>query len=112
MANTTISSVLAGDHPHVMVELTAPAGTYAKGSVLGVISASGLLKLCNKASSDGSEVAKFVLPTAKTLSAEGNLDVLVHAEVDQDELVFGGASVIADHKLELIAAGIYPVDRK
>lgn len=85
--------------------------TLAAGSVMGVVTASGKLKLCDNASADGSEVAKFVL--TKAVDASGGdvtgVDVLKAGVVNGGRLVFGGDDTLADHDEELRDVGIITV---
>jgi head decoration protein D len=86
--------------------------TLVAGNVVGIITASGKLTLCDKASADGSQVAAAVM--TKAVDASGgdvsDVDVLISGEVDGDQLTFGGASVLADHFDELRDVSIIAVD--
>lgn len=80
-----------------------------------VAEGSGKLKLTNKASVDGSENARYVLQTALNTSATGlnadtAYDVIKSGKVRGDKLVFGGASVVADHREQLRDYGILVED--
>lgn len=82
-------------------------GVLAAGSVLGIITTGGKLKLVNKGNSDGSQVAKYVLTKAVDTTADVvGAPVLKMGKVAASKLVFGGASVIADHITELADNGI------
>jgi Bacteriophage lambda head decoration protein D len=82
------------------------------GEVVGIVTASGKLKLCDSASADGSQVAAAVM--TKAVDATGgdvtDQDVLISGEVDGDQLVFGGTDTLADHFDELRDVGIIAVD--
>jgi hypothetical protein len=85
--------------------------TVTEGDVLGIVTASGELRVCDSASADGSQVAKAV--ATKDIDASGgavaNQDVLISGEVNGDLLTFGGADTLADHFDELRDVGIIPV---
>lgn len=87
-------------------------GTLAAGSVLGIVTASGKLALCDSGSSDGSEVAKYVL-TKETDTSGGDVtgqDVLKSGYVNGELLVFGGTDDLQDHDTELRDVSIIAIE--
>lgn len=93
----------AGDYPIVSegdnVILTGQ-GTLARGSVLGKITATGKLFLCDTALSDGSEVPYGILGEEADTAAADVTDkpVFLSGEFTSTQLVFGGTTVATDVK--------------
>lgn len=75
----------AAQYTHIRQEPAAPrppaaetvvpmtAGTYAKGTVLGLVTATGKYAAYNNANSDGTEVARCILQYACIVDANGNV---------------------------------------
>lgn len=84
----------------------------SRGDVLGIVTASGKLKICDSGSSDGSQTAKFV--AIKDTDASGGdvsgVSVLVSGEVNAELLTFGGTDTLADHFDELVETSIIPIN--
>jgi len=84
-------------------------GILNRGTVLGEVTATKLMFKTDKASADGSEVASVVL--AETVDTDQLTDVKAVAFKAgcffSSALVFGGASVLADHKTQLRDVNIY-----
>jgi hypothetical protein len=79
-----------------------------KGSVLGVVTASGKLKLTAAAAGDGSEVAMAVLmEDLDTTGADKGFQVLVEGFVNETALTFGAAHTADTCRHALRAQGIY-----
>lgn len=112
--NENVSLVLENrGYPPVEMTIVTGQGTLAKGSVLGVITSGGKLKLTDDAQSDGSETPKYVLlKEVDTSSGDvtAQRELLAAGIVNANELVFGGDDGIADHHTALKAAGIVAVD--
>lgn len=89
------------------VKLAAGQGVLLRGSVIGIVTADGTGKLCDKSAADGSEVAKYVLvndtDTSTSVMAVCYQSGLFH----RNALVFGGDSTADDHDEELRTVGIY-----
>jgi len=99
--------VLAADAYDNTKTIVAGQGILAAGSVLGVITTGGKLQLVNKALSTGCEVARFVLTKAVDTTADVvGAPVLKVGKVLGAKLIFGGASVVADHIVQLADNGI------
>ncbi|MFW6312258.1 MAG: head decoration protein [Spirochaetota bacterium] len=83
----------------------------SEGDVLGAVTATGKLRVCDSTETDGSEVAIAV--ATKDIDAAGgdvtDQDVLIAGEVNGDLLTFGGTDDLADHFDELRDVGIIPV---
>jgi hypothetical protein len=94
-------------------------GVLAKGSVLGVITASGKLKLTAAANGDGSEVPIYVLlQEVDTTAADVVRDVGERGDVAEEKLIFGGADTIdtasgngRTHRENLKASLILPISQ-
>lgn len=86
----------------------------AAGSVLGIITTGGKLKLVDSASADGSQVPRFVLADAVDSTGgdvTGVRNQLVSAGlVNSDKLVFGGTDTISTHFVALKETGIIAVN--
>lgn len=93
----------------VFVPWTVLTGqTLAKGSVLGVVTASGKLKLSASAAGDGSETPRFVL--AEDLDTSGGdkvFSVVAEGYINETALVFGTGHTADTVRLPLAEQGIY-----
>jgi cellulase/cellobiase CelA1 len=98
---TTINSALKG------VTLASGQGVLSRGTVIGIVTASGLGKVCDKASADGSEVASFILADeVDTTDASVVAQCYQSGEFNRGALVFGGTDTPADHEDELRTVNI------
>lgn len=67
-------SLIAGEKVPVIptgVTLAAGQGVLQRGTLLGVVTASGLAVLCDNTKSDGSQVPKYILGTTTDTGASG-----------------------------------------
>lgn len=94
-------------------------GTLAPGSVLGIVTSGGKLKLCGIANGDGSQIPRYVL-LKETDTSAGDVtsqDVLKAGTVNGNKLVFASTDTLASkvsgsglsHDDELKANGIIAV---
>ncbi|HET6499062.1 MAG TPA: head decoration protein [Coriobacteriia bacterium] len=106
--------VLRGDAYETRM-LTAAQGDLVIGTVLGVVTATGNLRVCGIGNGDGSQVARMVLAQdAPNAAGTQNVRVLIAGMVDGDQLTFSGVetqfSVVAatnlTHRDSLRANGI------
>lgn len=82
--------VLRGDAYETRV-LTAAQGALVIGTVLGVVTATGNLRVCGIGNGDGSQVARMVLAQdAPNAAGTQNVRVLIAGMVDGDQLTFAG----------------------
>ena len=82
--------VLRGDAYETRV-LTAAQGALVIGTVLGVVTATGNLRVCGIGNGDGSLVARMVLAQdAPNAAGTQNVRVLIAGMVDGDQLTFAG----------------------
>lgn len=90
------------------VQLAKGQGVLARGSVIGVVTASGKGMLVDKAAEDGSKVAKYVLVNATDTTDADVMAVCYQSGVlHRNALTFGGESTADDHAEELRTVGIY-----
>ena len=114
MANPTITNV---DNTGLilglaqMTEKTILTGQeLSAGAVLGAITATGKLQLCETGAGDGSEVAAYILPAdIDTTGGDATAKVIKSGKVYQSKLSFGGTDTIADHDNELRDVSIITV---
>ena len=86
--------ILAG-YSYGTRSLTASQGDLVAGTVLGMVTATGALRVTAIANGDGSETARYVLAQDVADSALAqNVRVLLSGMVDGDNLVFGGVETI------------------
>lgn len=84
------------------VTLASGQGTLVRGSVVGIVTVDKKGKLCDSASTDGSEVAKYILSEDVDISAGDVMSVCYKTGVfNRNKLVFGGTDTPADHEAEL-----------
>lgn len=84
--------------------------TVLAGSVVGKITASGKLKLCDSTATDGSEDPFAVIPEDVDASAADTETITYQTGVyNQDELIFGGTDTIATHRVALRLLNIHAV---
>lgn len=94
-----------------VVTVVSGAGALKRGSVLGLITASGKANLADKAATGGTaglELAKYVL--AEDVDAtSGDVNTVAYSagKFNVNSLIFKAANAIADHKDSLRAYGIY-----
>lgn len=91
----------------------ASGQSLSAGSVLGVISASGMLQLVDSSNSDGSESPEYVLlkdvdASAADVEVDKNAFLAV-GKVYADKLIFGGSDTLSDHHLALKKSGIIAI---
>jgi len=95
------------------VTLLSGQGILKRGSVIGIISSSGSNqgkgKLCNKSSSDGSQVAKYILSQdVDTTSGDAPGIVYKTGIFNRNALIWGsGDSATSTHEDELRDVNIY-----
>jgi hypothetical protein len=87
-------------------------GTLAVGSVLGVVTSGGKLKLTDSGNGDGSETPAYVL-TKSVDTSDGDVtgvSVLKAGYVNAEKLVFGGTDTFATHDVALKGTGIIGIE--
>lgn len=63
-------NLIAGEYPRVSQLATITGGNFAKGTILGKITASGKFKACTSAASDGSKDPSAILAESVDASSE------------------------------------------
>lgn len=114
IGSITPDNLIVGNEANILlkgVTVLAGQGPLKRGSVLGIISADGKGKLCVKTSTDGSQVAKYILADGIDTTSE---DVVAQCyqsgQFNRGALVFGGADEATDHEDELRKYGIFLKD--
>lgn len=89
------------------VLLASGQGVIKRGTVIGKITASGKGKKTDKANSDGSQIAKFVVAQdVDTTSTDAMAVCYKSGLFNRNALIFGGTSTAANHEDELRDVGI------
>jgi hypothetical protein len=112
--STTPDNLLAGTkHPVDIKGITVLSGqgVLARGTVIGVITASGKGKKVNSASVDGSQAADCILTdTIDTTSGDVVTSAYISGEFNREALIFGGSDTAANHEATLRQKGIFLKD--
>lgn len=104
-------NLIAGSFPVKTGEgtLLAGQGLLKRGSVLGVVTASGLLKLCNSLSNDGSQTPNCIL-AQDTLVLESNVPhvpIYLSGDFESSSLIFGGTDTVNTHQNTMRSLNMY-----
>lgn len=94
--------------PVVVGAETITGGAFVRGTVLGLVTASGKLKAVDNAQTDGSEEVYAIL-ARDTDASEGDVEAPVYytGEFNERSLVFGGDDTAADHKVGARKLGLF-----
>lgn len=91
-----------------METILSGQGTLARGTVLGVETASKKLKVVNRTATDGSEVAKFILANEVDTSAGDVRESVYQAGMfNRNYLILGGLDTPEMHEADLREVGIF-----
>lgn len=110
IGGVNFDNLRAGDFPIVTQSETVLTGqsTLVAGTVLGKITSGGKLKVCDSASSDGSQAPYAVLAVGiDTASGDVVTTVNLTGEFVINQLVFGGSDTYDTHKVALRALSIF-----
>ena len=112
LGTSTPDNLIIGANETKLKGVTILSGqTLSRGSVIGIITTSGKGKLCDDASTDGSEVAKYILADdIDSTSGDMVAQCYQAGEFNRAALVFGGDDTVADHEDELRKYGIFLKD--
>lgn len=101
--------LIAGDFPIVTESVTIASGASLKrGTVLGIVTASGKCAIVNSALTDGTQSPKYVLLEDADASAGDRIATVgVTGEYNANALIFGGTDTYATHKVALRALCIF-----
>jgi len=93
------------------VTLKSGQGILQRGTVLGIITASGLAVKVDSTQTDGSQTANCIL-TDDVDTTDGNVVTTAYSSgtFNRSALVFGGADTAATHETRLRELGIYLKD--
>lgn len=88
--------------------IVSGAGVLTRGTVLGLVTASGKLTIVDSSKSDGTETPYAVLAEdVDATSADKTCAVYLTGEFNIDKLVFGGSDTAATHKVNARKIGIF-----
>ena len=107
--NITRDNLFGSDFPQMLDEVTVLTGqTLVRGSVIGIVTASGKAKLLDAVSVDGSQNFHSVLTAAVDASAGDKVGpVAIAGSFQEQALAVGGATVLADYKAAARALNCY-----
>lgn len=105
----TPENLIAGGFPRVMESVTLLSGESRKrGTLLGKVTASEKLKLCNSANTDGSQTPYGILAEdCDASSADKVTSCFLSGEFNSNAMTFGGTDTAATHKAALRDLNIY-----
>lgn len=94
------------------ITLKGGNGVLSRGSVIGIITASGLGVIADKAATDGSQLAVGVLCDDIDTGIAGTTansigSIYISGVLNEDALIFAEGTAFADYKRELRTLGIY-----
>lgn len=106
--STAPDSLIAGEYPRVTRMVTVTGGDWTRGTLMGVITASGKYTKSVAAAVDGSEVPDSVLD-ADTAAAGGDKTAAVNltGEFNEALLVLGAGHTVASVRQGLRKIGIF-----
>ena len=90
------------------VTVAAGQGVLSRGTLLGVVTATGLAKVVSKAANDGSEKVYAVLAeNVDTTNGDVQAPVYLTGEFNENALTVAAGDTVADHKASARAVGIF-----
>jgi hypothetical protein len=101
---------MPGKDPRYMPMKIAIGQTIERGAVLGLITATGLVKVSEAAATDGSEVPRFVAPDDINTTADTvppTISVFVEGAFNETALVYGTGHTADTVRIPLMERGIY-----
>ena len=105
---TKADNLLAGEFPRIVELATVSGGKYARGTILGKITASGNGTICTSAATDGSKDAYAVLAEAVDTSEEDKQAVVyLTGEFNAAALTVGSGLTVDGLKDALRAKSIF-----
>lgn len=106
-------NLIAGNNVPIVlkgVTVAADQGVLKKGSVLGIVTATGKGLLCMAASEDGSKEAKYVLADDVDATEEVVVQCYQSGELNRGALIFDSTDTAEMHEDELRKNGIFLKD--
>ena len=96
-----------------ILTLASGQGVLKRGTLLGVVTTSGNAKVADSASTDGSEVAKYILAEdVDTTDAATNAPAYMAGMFNREYLIFGGSDTDATQEENLRDVGIFLTSEK
>lgn len=112
--STTPDNLIAGTkHPLDVKGITVLTGqgVLVRGTVLGIVTASGKGKKVDSTAADGSEIADCILTDEiDTTAGDVVTSAYISGEFNRGALIFGGTDDAADHEATLRTKGIFLKD--
>lgn len=88
--------------------IVSGAGELARGTVLGMVTASGKLTIVNSTKDDGSQTVYAVLAEAVDATAADVVAAVYYTgEFNEASLVFGGTDTADDHRVAARKVGVF-----
>jgi hypothetical protein len=107
-------NLIAGNEVPLLVKavtLKADQGVLKRGTVLGIITATGLAVPVNSTNTDGSQVADSILADdVDTTGGNVVAEAYVSGHFNRKALIFGGTDTAANHETRLRELGIFLSD--
>ena len=105
---TKADNLLAGEFPRIVELATVSGGMYARGTILGKITASGKCTICTSAATDGSKDAYAILAEAVDTSEKDKQAVVyLTGEFNAAALTVGSGLTVDGLKDALRAKSIF-----
>lgn len=105
---TKADNLLAGEFPRIVELATVSGGKYARGTILGKITASGKCTICTSAATDGSKDAYAILAEAVDTSEKDKQAVVyLTGEFNAAALTVGSGLTVNGLKDALRAKSIF-----
>ena len=105
---TKADNLLAGEFPRIVELATVSGGKYARGTILGKITASGKCTICTSAATDGSKDAYAILAEAVDTSEKDKQAVVyLTGELNAAALTVGSGLTVDGLKDALRAKSIF-----
>ena len=105
---TKADNLLAGEFPRIVELATVSGGKYARGTILGKITASGKCTICTSAATDGSKDAYAILAEAVDTSEKDKQAVVyLTGEFNAAALTVGSGLTVDGLKDALRAKSIF-----
>lgn len=102
-------NLFAGNAEVVTDTVTLKSGaSYVRGSVLGIVTATGEAALVDSAATDGSQTPYSILQEDVDATSEAKPGAIyLTGEFNENALTFGGTDTAATHKTKLREIGIF-----
>lgn len=114
IGSITPDNLIVGDKIPILlkgVTLSANQGILLRGSMIGIVTASGKGKLCDSTSSDGSQIADAILTDdVDTTDADAVAQCYQSGMFNRQALIFGGNDTASQHEAKLREKGIFLKD--